>query len=402
MEEKLEKFKSLHGEQLERMGVPEILYPSISSQLDTLFASSSNDNETNKNHLWESSTKCYNQVISSSTSSSSSYPLEVIVTPHIVSFNIHNQPSNGLHEALSKLSTPVLIRLREALYDSLQIKHGSKTSVNEDVINDISRHAWDRLILYKDTDNNVIAALPYPPYTPYLTNKNIQDESTSTLMGPFPFAYVLQNKMSFCSISFVEKNEYCDKVVDPRIDPVPDYMCPSPLIKNTRMASILNNYCHFYQTPPPDYEKAVKAIKMHYGDFVHKLHLVRQSKEEGKIQSKSSTPLSITKDSFTEPLIVYIEKDDPMQLSHPEAGLTDPRFQVIHSMPNDNGKIDVIYSFSSLFAPNSPFSNLLSNSNENTSPILINQFPYEGRSNKFMCLKYENSAMNLHFFWMTM
>ena len=386
------EFQKLHGQQLEMMGVPRSLFPAISSQLHETLVNvkksqgNERDEDTITQHLMESSRRNFQHA----STPSSDMPIQVMVTPHIVSFDIQAHPSDGLHKALSTLSLSTLQTLHNALFST---KNDCTPDLSkEEIIDAIVPHAWERLTLYRDINQNVMAALPCPPYPTYInTNITKPVDEEPNVMGPFPFAYIHGSNTSFCSISFVTLDNHNSNDADTTltIDPVPEYTCANnPSLRKTRLAALLSNYSsreNIDSSPssslvPPYYEYTVKYVKQHHAEFVRQLHLVRQQLLEQTTQAESSNSesgrASIRTPTPSDPFLVYTDSEDFMKLTHPEAGLSDPRFKITNTIPKDK-KIDIVFTFSSVFSPSSPFATLLKE-NSDLKPTFINQFPYEG------------------------
>jgi len=409
----MDEFKALHGQQLEMMGVPDDLHPIISSQLEATFFPASNVSnpeiettndksmeeqqlKANFTYLSESSINNF-EAAKSITTNSENNPLRIIVTPHILSFDIHANISNGLQDALFKLSLPTLSRLRDELLQEKDLREQNESK--EGTIDSIIPLVWNRLVLYKDTNQNVMAALPFPPYPKYTNiDENLQELEQSNIMGPFPFAYIhprsmytdpinnIQEFTTFCSISFVtvDDNDINKTSIEIRTDPIPDYSCPDPSIRTIRLAAI------FGDDPPPYYATAAKQMKQHYAEFVRKMHFVRQAKLESPFTIASTNRNDFSPPSPAvpqidddSPLIVYTDENDFMSLTHPEGGLSDPRFKVTQVLPSSevsSDDIQIVFSSSSVFSPKSPFYSHATNKagTKQEKKMFFNQFPYEG------------------------
>lgn len=418
---KMDEFKALHSQQLESMGFPDELYDSLFTQLEETFGGDRTMNDSSIKNVQ----KARETIDSSLDDSKGGKKIEVIMNPHIVSFDIHKNPSDGLLNALmarfdknntdgSEENDRLLLDLYYALCEADDLEH--KTSIeftnnDEDsgvfgensvvyytrkqVIELICNNAYLRLVLYRDVNQKIMAALPYPPYPKFIYSTENEE---GTIIGPFPFAYMRNISVSsseitctFCSLSFLSPTSSVDRKTKYNLELVPDWSCPDPNLKMLYMGYLLPSLVN--DIGEISYglgKKAIEYCKESYAQFVHTLHLKRQkklendyiiyegqlSKEENMTENIDTTVMKESSTQNSVVLLVYTEENDFMSLTHKEAGLTDKRFRITHDKQKiSSGEVDIVFSHGSIFSPSS---GLLPSTSCVDKNKMINQFPYEG------------------------
>jgi hypothetical protein len=362
----MDEFVAAHRSQLEMLHIPDVLFGGLYRDLSTAFL----DGQSSSIMNWCPIPSSQQSLITGEYGS-------ILVLPHILEWNMTQH--QGLIQALQRVSTAVLRQILEGLETLASFTHDHKKTNftnDDDLVNAIADHPvlWSRVILFRSSLESGLAvvkgALPMPPYFP---QRPIYIDTEADLTGPFPFQYH-HPTMGVIDLSLVYVSPGVSLQSLPTMDLVPAYQCPDGRLRPVRYAALL----HGTNELPKETAATVKQI---YAESVHDLHLIRQqSLERQQLQStlwKPDLNFEITteeaKQSLAEKLLhVYTDANDPMQLRDPIAGLAanSPYFVLVDS-PED---ADIIFSFSSVFAPNNPLKEIL-NRNSN---VFINQFPYEG------------------------
>jgi hypothetical protein len=361
-------FERAHSEQLKNLKIPPPLYDPLDKQLRRCFVLSE-DGGIDLQLLVDGCTQNVSELSEESLGYGS-----MLVFPHVCSWDVVNQPSRGLFDSLKKLPIAllqkILIGLKESWGDD------SPDTVEEDdsknaLLNRIcDARIWSRIILfYSHSDRRVKAALPAPPYLPQIELESETDTTEADATGPFPFQYhmpLTNGEEQVIDISLIYVSQ-CFQGRLPTIDVAPSYSVPNTLTRCVRYAALLSNQA-------PAFSLA-KAKEIH-ANFVHNMHLVRQKKlssdEIDEQPPKATTvpePMPVSTTANKTVWKVYTDSNDPMELSHPEAGLASSAFE----LTQDPAEADIIYSFKSLFGPGEM--QQLLDKRPNT---LINQFPFEG------------------------
>jgi len=303
-------------------------------------------------------------------------------------------------------------------------------SSREMLVDQIARHAriWSHVILYRSVTHGhaVRAALPAPPfYFPHVAmcESEMDLAVEADLTGPFPFQYyycqmhehafqeqskkdnnnnnersnqftIMETSLAYLSPDVVRPTldgrptHGRHAPLLPTMDVVPSYSCPNVAVRSVRYAALLGDRAPTF---------AVEYVKLCYANLVQQMHLVRQNKlqqEQERQQQQQQQdptqeirPAAIPSDDDDDDhhhhqlqqrvWKVYTDTNDPMELAHPEAGLTDPQFQLTDQIED----ADIIFSYQSLFTPGSSIQRVMEEKQKkknNLTAVLMNQFPYEG------------------------
>jgi hypothetical protein len=344
----------------------------------------------------------------------------------------HHHPSRGLWDALDTLPDEVLLAVDQGLtalwtedsfrgachnngngdYDATAVR-GDPAAVRQDLLNRLcDDRVWSRIVLYRQpgSHNTIRAALPAPPYYPQCEQP---EQAEADLTGPFPFQYHVQHgserQVIDTFLGYVSPEYWNQRSIDtahespnirtrlvcrlPTVDLVPAYACSDPLTRAVRYVALLGR------------EKAsgphITMVKQHYASFVRNLHFVRQQQLQQQLQqqadklveyqqqnqlklslqSASTTPSAKSHLCFQSDCNsvehkvykVYTDTNDPMELGHPEAGLSPQHYVLTNSIDD----ADIIFSYKSLFAAGA-LQEAVERKRDNGQQFFINQFPYEG------------------------
>jgi hypothetical protein len=365
----MQDFSKGHKAQLELLNIPSPLYENLQKQLEATFFLAENGDLDIERMVAAPLTNL-------ETLPSSDYG-SMLVIPHVCSWDITSNPSTGMWQALNELPVSVLKAVCKGLSVLWQEKD---VKVNDDdregLMNRIcDPRTWSRVILSRQ-GNSIQAALPAPPYFPQVPLQSATDSTEADLTGPFPFQYHLPStgKIIDSSLAYLSPEASLANGRLPTLDLVPSYSCPDPLTRSVRYVALLG------ELAPPS---CLIAVKDAHAAFVQRMHLVRQEilqRQEddaaNRETARNGEELMPTTDESSDPdkvWRVFTDSNDPMELAHPQAGLTSAQFALTDSMED----ADIIYSYRSLYAPGEArdlFQRRLASSNS----VLINQFPYEG------------------------
>jgi hypothetical protein len=395
----MDAFARLHEKQLAQLNIPEPLYQGLWEQLQHIYAVHHETGSLDVDRLCGTNTSLRSPIdlLSKSTATDSlsdaSSNGSLVVIPHVCSWDILQNPSRGLWEALESLSTNCLQTIAQGLlevWDETTDRSNLDQWSRLDLLNLIhDDRIWSRLILYR-SGTRVRAALPAPPYYPQVVLTSATDATEADLSGPFPFQYIMKRpnaptlvidtSLAYCSPSYYSNYAASSDVSLsylrlPTIDLVPLYTCPDPRTRALRMVALLGK-----QAPQLCHEQAQEL----YAEWVHDMHVRRQQVLEHNESSVNTSDTAEdpvqghsngieSEDQPDRVWKVYTDANDPMEMAHPEAGLTDPHF----CLTTDLEEADIVYSFHSLYAPG-PLRDFIQRRQSEGRPVLINQFPYEG------------------------
>ena len=353
MEMEMQAFIEAHNDQFMLLNIPEIFFESIYTQCLALDS---------------------RQEIPSSDVGS------ILVLAHLCSWNMVQDSQRGLLDGLATLSTDTLISVYQGLCafsstlmndDSVEHNnnddfYNNNNNNNDSLLEAIYRHPrlWTCVLLYRNAEGHVQGALPAPPYYSPLLVATEADTVEAQLTGPFAFRYHSTEHGSIinCSLLYVDPNYDSNHASSLTIDYVPLYSIPSKnhaLMRSIRYAALLE-----HQAP----NFALHAVKEIHATFVQKMHLVRQQQLEQLDKVLPMTDLD-SPPAYKPIYTVFTDTNDPIQLGHPDAGLSKEIFQLVNNIHD----ADIIYSYKSLFAPGSLRDEIAKRDN-----VLVNQFPYEG------------------------
>lgn len=429
----MEQFIELHQEQLQALNIPSQLFESLKNQLETYFA----DDHQNENEN-ERTNRAFSFPIETATTTTTTTTQNpygrILLIPHVCDWDISNN-HRGMIQALEKLSDSVLQAIWDCLetiwgsnssnnnnddyYQQRQLpslQQQQQEPSREMLVDQIARHAriWSHVILYRSVthDQAVRAALPAPPfYFPHVVALERCGETDVTTMveadltGPFPFQYYYRKMNEHSSKEQTQKDDEISNrftIMEtslayispdfrptfvgpphrqavplslPTMDVVPSYSCPNVAVRSVRYAALLGDRAPIF---------AVEYVKLCYASLVQQMHVVRQDKlqQEQQQQLPQSTqevrPAVNNSDTdhhhHHRVWKVYTDTNDPMELAHPEAGLTDSQFQLTDQIED----ADIIFSYQSLFVPGSKIQRVIEEKQKNNETVLMNQFPYEG------------------------
>ena len=352
----MEAFIKAHNDQFKILNVPEIFFESIHAQCLALDS---------------------RQEIPSSDVGS------MLVLAHLCSWNMVHESQRGLLDGLATLSRDVLIRVYQGLCTfSSTLKNDDSVEHNDndnDFDNDNNNDSllkaiyshprlWTCVLLYRNNKGHIRGALPAPPYYSPLSVVTEADTSEAHLTGPFAFRYHSTEYGSIinCSLLYVDPSYNSNDTSLPTIDYVPLYSIPTnnnALMRSIRYAALLGNEAPSF---------ALHAVKEIHATFVQKMHLVRQQQQQQQLELLDSSLPTTDLDSppaYKTCYTVFTDTNDPIQLGHPDAGLSKDIFQLVDNQLD----ADIIYSYQSLFSPGSLRDSIAKRDN-----VLVNQFPYEG------------------------
>jgi hypothetical protein len=364
----MEDFGEANKAQLELLNIPSPLYEHLQKQLEATFVCT--DNGDLDIELMVAA-----PLTSLKAMPSSDYG-NMLVIPHVCSWNIATNPSNGMWQALDVLPVSVL----KAIYEGLLVLWGENDNKIDDDHHEglmdriCDPRTWSRVILYRH-GNSVFAALPAPPYFPQVPLQSASDSTEGDLTGPFPFEYHLPSSESVIasSLAYLSPEASLANGRLPTLDLVPSYSCPDPLTRSVRYVALLGELAP---------TSCLAAVKSAHATFVQRMHLVRQEilqKQEddaANLETARYSEGSTTTDESSDTgkvWRVFTDANDPMELAHPQAGLASSKFALTDSIED----ADIIYSFRSLYAP-SELREQVQHRLNSPDPVLINQFPYEG------------------------
>jgi hypothetical protein len=391
----MDNFVSAHDSQLQTLNIPFPLYEGLKAELESSFLTDGSLKENASNE---------------SQRAARYTPTEhgkMLVIPHLCSWDVVENPSRGLWEALRLLPMDGLKQVhlgldefwgREYKNDDIaDLDNVGGSSNGKDgeqqirllLMDLIGNHCWAHVILYRDAKSGKVrAALPAPPYFPQVSLDKEDDPKEADLTGPFPFQYHMPNGIVVeTSLAYLSPDcawssgtgGSCLRL--PTLDVVPMHAVKNVTTRAVRYAALLGN-----KLAPPT---SVAKTKELYANFALRMHLLRQDKlnQQASRQDVSSprpasvaaSLISLNQRNGTERVMlkVYTDHDDPLQLAHPRAGL-DP---ALYSMTDSMEEADIIYSYGCLFSPGATRELIETRwalSNEDATPLLINQFPYEG------------------------
>ena len=416
----MDLFERAHKEQLESLQIPPVLWGSLAEQLQASFPlqiqatnANANANANANGGLTEEAVvlldpqgsidACQNQCKALLTQKKhEEIPQKMgtmLVLPHVSSWDMLD--GRGMYEALSNMPENVLTSVYQGLLQATTVTSTSSSSENNKaeiassakdknaLVNRICEvpEIWSYVILYRGQQGQVRAALPSPPYLPHVeyAAQTDLDRKEADLVGPFPFQYYHaltkgdqdqppQMLLIECSLAYLSGDNLTKLLspskVLPTMDVVPAPTVPNALTRMVRYAALLG--------PKHAPEFCISQCKEIHATFVRQMHLVRQQKLEADLPDTSTKTTTNTVPS-KEIWKVYTDapnNKDPLELTHPDCGLTSSKFQVV----SDPHVADIFYSYQSVFAPNSPLNSILEKEKTSftTGIPLINQFPYEG------------------------
>jgi hypothetical protein len=440
----MDDFVFAHQSQLQALNIPPSLYYGLQAELEASF--NANDGSLKQQALLQlaAAAAASGSLVfdtESKTNAAARYTSteygKMLVIPHLCSWDIVENPSRGLWEALRLLPLDVLESVHRGLeqfwegkYNDHDSKIGrldeqdmigessSSSSNGKDVNGEqqeqhvrmllmdyICNHCWSHVILYRSPSNGKVqAALPAPPYFPQVSIDNEADLSDEAdLTGPFPFQYHLLNGRGIfvdVSLAYLSPDFCCSTVEEnggssssrrlrlPTLDLVPMHSVPNVTTRAVRYAALLG----ITQLAPPTTAAKTKEL---YANFAHRMHLVRQKKLKQQAEAKkvdvTEYPLPLRNGESVHHhhqngddrkgivLKVYTDHGDPLQLTHPQAGLDPAHYSMTDSMQD----ADIIFSYGSLFAPGAVrelIESRWATSSKEAAAVtpLINQFPFEG------------------------
>jgi hypothetical protein len=362
----MQDFGQANKAQLELLNIPSPLYEHLQKQLEATFVFTDNGDLDIERLVVA-------PLVNLKAMPSSDYG-NMLVIPHVCSWDIAMNPSNGMMQALHELPINVL----KAVYKGLLVLWGEKDSKIDDDDHEglmdriCDPRTWSRVILYRH-GNSVRAALPAPPYFPQVPLQSASDSTEGDLTGPFPFEYHLPSAETVIasSLAYLSPEASLANGRLPTLDLVPSYSCPDPPTRSVRYVALLGELAPL---------SCLAAVKNAHATFVQRMHLVSQEilqKEEDDAANletarNSEGPTTTDETSDMDKVWrVFTDANDPMELAHPEAGLTSSKFALTDSIED----ADIIYSFRSLYAP-SDLREQLQRRLNSPKPVLINQFPY--------------------------
>jgi hypothetical protein len=368
----MEGFVALHESQLRALQIPEPLFPGLYRQLQTAYSPQGQlrwhkDAVDGLVHLTPDLVTDYGAIL---------------VIPHVcAAWDIQQEPSRGLLDALAGVATEELRILARGLAqaappdtaeDATTTTPSTTAAVDlspdrEALLNAIcGPHTWRYVTLSRRPDGGSQAALLAPPYFPPVALRDETDDREADLAGPFPFVYQTPGGGPRIDLSLA----YLSPGVDiragrlPTMDYVPAYSCPNPWTRAVRLCALLGA-----QAPLP----CQRRIKEVYAQSVKQLHLARQAKLESRaahgIEETSEAPV-VEADAAGKVWKVFTDSNDPLELHHPEAGLSKDAYALVESVE----EADIVFSYHSLYAPGGLRDKLQSMEHK----PLVNQFPYEG------------------------
>lgn len=352
-------FEAAHKSQLDALNIPAPLHSSLQSQLEACLV----ENDTGLD--------CLRLVTAPEALVRAQSPSEygsMIVLPHVVEWDMVDH--GGFWQALSELDDSVLRRIYRGL-KSLWNETEQEIEDRETLLDAIYEpRTWSRVILFRSSSGTVRGALPAPPYYPQVSLESSSDLDTkeADLTGPFPFQYHLPKSGRVVDTSLAYLSPDVEAGASPSLPTmnlVPKYSCPNTLTRSVRYAALLQ-----VQAPP----LCVAQVKQLHADFVQQMHFVRQQALERREHAPIQLPKLLSPPTIDIVYKVYTDANDPMELAHAEAGLTDPHFMLTGSIE----EADIVYSFRSLFAPGPLKESINNRLSDPTNTLLINQFPYEG------------------------
>ena len=338
----MEAFIEAHADQFQFLNIPEDFYESLYAQFQAI------DTGSNQAMLGIPSGELGS----------------IIVLAHICSWDMLLESNRGLFDGLAALSCELLGKVYDSLCTISNQDPGDAVADydNYSLIEAISCHPllWACVILYRDVNGRVRGALPAPPFFPPLAVNSPTDDTEANLSGPFGFRYLAENgDIIDYSLVYVDPLYNSKEFTLPNLDYVPLYTVPDARTRSIRYAALLGLQAPCF---------AIDTVKEIYATFVHQMHLVRQQKLEMKLlcQELRLDPPLIPQNRVYK---VYTDTNDPMKLSHPDAGLSKDLFKLVDNIKD----ADIVYSYQSLFAPGKIHDEIASRAD-----VLINQFPYEG------------------------
>jgi Tubulin-tyrosine ligase family len=376
----LDEFVRVHRNQLDQLQIPETLFNGIQKQLEVTFAMCEDGVCLDTSQLSNP-----DRILNAEWTTKHG---AILVLPHVISWDMLR--GQGLVEALQE-AEGTNREVLQALWQNLQMLRAAESCsakgdwpVDEysSLVDAIADHpaVWSRVILYRSSAGAVRAALHGPPYLPQAENGRDSD-----CTGPIPFVYhhAASNSAIDVSLLYVSP-EYAEafrtkagsngrgiKDWRPTIDLAPAYQVASERARYVRYAALLNGTKEHNVL-------AAQVVTEIYKQFVREMQLVRdiallrrQQPEELTTAPTIDMPSQMNGNTLYR---VYTDTDDPMKLKDPECGLeaNSPHFVLVDTLE----EADIVYSFTSAFAPNSPiFNHLKQSANKN---VMINQFPYEG------------------------
>jgi hypothetical protein len=191
------------------------------------------------------------------------------------------------------------------------------------------------------------------------------DGTQADLSGPFPFSYQIAGDGPRIDLSLA----YLSPGVDisarlPTMDYVPAYSCPNSLTRAVRLCALLGD-----QAPRAC---ARRLLEIH-ARAIQQLHLARQAKLERTAPERPDPhpeAAVVEADASRTVWKVFTDSNDPLELHHPEAGLSKEVYELVERME----EADIVFSYQSLYAPGE----LRDTWQYMERKPLINQFPYEG------------------------
>jgi hypothetical protein len=365
----MQDFAEAHKAQLQLLNIPSPFYEHLQKQLESTFVCTDNG-DLDIDRMVAAPLENLKAMPSSEYGN-------MLVIPHVCSWDIATSPSRGMWQALHELPVSVL----KAIYEGLLVLWGEKGTK----IDDLDDHeglmdricdprTWSQVILYRH-GNSVRAALPAPPYFPQLPLESASDSTEADLTGPFPFEYHLPSAeiVIASSLAYLSPEVSLANGRVPTLDLVPSHSFPDPLTRSVRYVALLGELAP---------SSCLAAVKNAHATFVQRMHLVRQEilqKQEDDAANletaRTSEKPTTMEETFDTDKVwrVFTDSNDPMELENPQAGLTSSKFTLTKSIED----ADIIYSFRSLYAP-SELREQLQHRLSSPNPVLINQFPYEG------------------------
>ena len=355
----MEDFLREHQQQLAALQIPAPLHRRVKEQLEAIYTGDF-DHET----LVKKARTLLDAHVNTPYGS-------ILILPHLCAWDMDNH--RGLWQELSKLSDATLTHVYRGLLDvweadSHTVDIVSRSEMMEHVC---LPQTWSQVILYR-RDGSVRAALPAPPYYPQVQFDSDESDWSSKeadLTGPFPFQYRTKNNVAIdTSLIYLSPGASISQSRLPTLDLVPSFMVPDELTRAVRYVALFLD--HQSRLLPP---RCLQLVKDYFEDF--------QRQWDNRLESHSlaveqETPHAVVPafphDSH-QVLRVYTDTGDPIGLAHPEAGLTDARFQLVDSISD----ADIVFSYQSLFA-SGRLQQDLATMKKQGNPVLINQFPYEG------------------------
>ena len=353
--EDVQDFVKSHASQLQFLNIPPALFEPLAKQLKKTLVPV-DDNTLDAQALVSQSYANFSSIPSSDIGS-------LLVIPHLCSWDMVAEPDRGMWDALAPLPLSVLQEVLRALQ---KLWNETSDTISDDRTALLNRicdpRTWSRVMLYREEGSNrVRGALPSPPYPPQLKVASASDTTEADLTGPFPFRYESLKFPVDCSMVYVCPSLTLEPGQLPTIDLVPIYSAPNAQMRAVRYAALLGK-------DAPDF--ALTEVRGLYANFVKNMHQRRQQALEQEASEAAPPERSNAPEVAVDKIWkVYTDANDPMELGHPEAGLSPSTFQLTTSLED----ADIIYSYQSLFAPGE-----LKDSIDGRTNVLINQFPYEG------------------------